>query len=248
MVRRLGAARMLKHGRQRTLPLAARGYRGGGGPVIGGGDCGSFAWTATAAAALCVADAEHHPVPRSRVAQARDSILTILRENLWHLSSAQPFRGCGFLFARATALANCGRLRSIRCFLQALCRDSQLGPTATLAALDELRTDMLIETLADAVAYFDEPWLPPERRPRAAALTAGAQKLRKKFGASRSLSRPFGVPALPLRQPAGSARFRRGGSARCLVWSPSGDSRISARHRECWRGGFLRGNEKRCCF
>ncbi|MET0253469.1 MAG: PD-(D/E)XK nuclease family protein, partial [Terrimicrobiaceae bacterium] len=84
-----------------------------------------------------------------------------------------------------------GELRTLAehpVFLQALCRASQLGPTATLAALDETRTDMLVETLADAVAYFGERVSAAERRPRAAALTAGAQKLRKKFGASKSLS------------------------------------------------------------
>ena len=84
-----------------------------------------------------------------------------------------------------------GELRTLAehpVFLQALCRASQLGPTVPLAALDETRTDMLIETLADAVAYFDERVSAAERRPRAAALTAGAQKLRKKFGTPRSLS------------------------------------------------------------
>ena len=51
-----------------------------------------------------------------------------------------------------------------------------------------MRTDLLIETLADAVAFFDELASAAERRPRAAALVAGVQKLRKKFGTSRSLS------------------------------------------------------------
>ena len=80
-----------------------------------------------------------------------------------------------------------GELRTLAehpVFLQALCRASQLGPTAALAALDEVRTEILIETLADAIAYFDERLSARERRPRAAALTAGAQRLRKKFGAS----------------------------------------------------------------
>jgi ATP-dependent helicase/nuclease subunit B len=84
-----------------------------------------------------------------------------------------------------------GELRTLAehpVFLQALCRASRLGPAATLAALDEARTEMLIETLADAAAYFDERMSATGRRPRVAALTAGAQKLRKKFGASRSPS------------------------------------------------------------
>ena len=85
-----------------------------------------------------------------------------------------------------------GELRTLSehpVFLQALCRASQLGPTAALAALDEVRTEILIETLADAIAYFDERLSARERRPRAAALTAGAQRLRKKFGASGSLGK-----------------------------------------------------------
>ena len=115
-----------------------------------------------------------------------------------------------------------GELRTLAehpVFLQALCRASQLGPTATLAALDETRTDMLIETLADAVAYFGERVSAAERRPRAAALIAGAQKLRKKFGPSRSLRSlsAFLRFLYGSRQVVCQVRARRKRSLPCLV-------------------------------
>ena len=92
-------------------------------------------------------------------------------------------------FCSSDQLAELRTLAEHPVFLQVLCRESQLGPTAALAALDEVRTEVLVETLAAAVAYFDERASARERMPRAAALTAGARRLRKKFGVSGSLGK-----------------------------------------------------------
>ena len=140
-----------------------------------------------AAAAICVADAQM--IPFHDRALRRQGLKPYDPAG----KSLAPFE-CATLSRLWLSFCSSDRLSELRIltehpvFLQTLCRTSQLGPTAALAALDELRTEMLIETLADAVAYFDERISAREQRPRAAALTAGAQTLRKKFGASGSLS------------------------------------------------------------
>ena len=141
-----------------------------------------------AAAGICVADAEiipfHNRALRKHGLKPYDPAG----------KSLAPFE-CATLsrlwlsFCSSDQLAQLRTLAEHPVFLQALCRESQLGPTAALAALDEMRTEILVETLADAVAYFDERSSAREQRPRAAALTAGAQRLRKKFGASGSLGK-----------------------------------------------------------
>jgi ATP-dependent helicase/nuclease subunit B len=141
-----------------------------------------------AAAGICVADAEiipfHNRALRKHGLKPYDPAGKFLA----------PFE-CATLsrlwlsFCSSDQLAQLRTLAEHPVFLQALCRESQLGPTAALAALDEVRTEILVETLADAVAYFDEHTSATERRPRAAALTAGAHRLRKKSGASRSLGK-----------------------------------------------------------
>ncbi len=139
-----------------------------------------------AAAGVCVADAEIIPSHDRALRQHG------LKPYDPAGKSLAPFE-CATLSRLWLSFCSSDRLGELRTlaehpvFLQALCRASQLGSTAALAALDELRTEMLIETLADAIAYFEERISARERRPRAAALTAGAQKLRKKLGASGSL-------------------------------------------------------------
>ena len=90
-------------------------------------------------------------------------------------------------FCASDQLADLRSLAEHPVFLRMLCRESRLGSTLALAALDEVRMEILVETLADAGAYFNERLSAREQRPRAAALIAGAQRLRKKFGVSGSL-------------------------------------------------------------
>ena len=141
-----------------------------------------------AAAGICVADAEitpfHDRALRKHGLKPYDPAGKFLA----------PFE-CATLsrlwlsFCSSDQLVQLRTLAEHPVFLQALCRESQLGPTAALAALDEVRTEILVETLADAVAYFDEHTSATEQRPRAAAIAAAAQRLRKRFGASRSLGK-----------------------------------------------------------
>ena len=141
-----------------------------------------------AAAGICVADAEiipfHNRVLRKRGLKPYDPA----GKSLAPFECATLSR-LWFSFCSSDQLAQLRTLAEHPVFLQALCRESRLEPTAALAALDEMRTEILVETLADAVAYFDERSSAGEQRPRAAALTAGAQRLRKKFGASESLGK-----------------------------------------------------------
>lgn len=92
-------------------------------------------------------------------------------------------------FCSSDELAQLRTLAEHPVFLQTLCRESQLGATATLAALDQVRTEILAETLADAIAYFDENSSARERWTAAAAFTAGAQRLKKQFAANGSLGK-----------------------------------------------------------
>jgi ATP-dependent helicase/nuclease subunit B len=140
-----------------------------------------------AAAGICVADAEiipfHNRALRKRGLEPYDPAG----------KSLAPFE-CATLsrlwlsFCSSDQLAILRTLAEHPVFLQALCRESQLGSTAVLSALDEVRTEILLETLANAVAYFDEHTSAREQRPRAAAIIAAAQRLRKRFGASGSLA------------------------------------------------------------
>ncbi len=140
-----------------------------------------------AAAGICAADAEIIPFHDRALRQAGHQPYDPAGKSLADFESATLSR-LWFSFCSSDRLGELRTLAEHPVFLEALCRASQLGPTSALAALDEVRTDMLIETLADAVAYFHENTSAAERRPRAAALTAGAQKLRKRFGTPRSLS------------------------------------------------------------
>ena len=84
-----------------------------------------------------------------------------------------------------------GRLADLRglaehpVFLGTLCRESLLSPSVALAALDELRSEYLLETLEDAVIYFDEHT--GTRLAQAASLIAGVKRLRDEAGVSKSL-------------------------------------------------------------
>jgi ATP-dependent helicase/nuclease subunit B len=84
-------------------------------------------------------------------------------------------------------LAELGTLAEHPVFLRALCREALLSPTVALAVLDEVRTELLLETLDDAVTYFDGDRSAQQRLPQAAALIAGAARLRQNSGASNSL-------------------------------------------------------------
>ena len=140
-----------------------------------------------AAAGICAADADTIPFHKRALCRAGLKPYDPAGKSLAEFECA-TFSRLWLSFCSSDRLGELRTLAEHPVFLQALCRASQLGPTSALAALDEVRRDMLSGTLADAVAYFDERMSAAERRPRAAALTAGAQKLRKKFGASRSLS------------------------------------------------------------
>ena len=89
-------------------------------------------------------------------------------------------------FCSSDLLAELRALAEHPIFLHALCREAQLPPGTVLSTLDKLRNDNLLETLEDAVAYLQEPSPARERSPKAAALVAGAQRLRKKTGESLS--------------------------------------------------------------
>lgn len=81
-----------------------------------------------------------------------------------------------------------GELRTLSehpVFLQLLCRESHLQPTAALSALDELETKILVETAGDAAAYLAES---ASAQPKVAALIAAAERLRAKFAGSGSLN------------------------------------------------------------
>jgi ATP-dependent helicase/nuclease subunit B len=90
-------------------------------------------------------------------------------------------------FCRSDRLADLRSLAEHPIFLRMLCRESGLGPSAALATLDEVQTEILVETLADAGAYFSERKSAGQQKPRAAALIEGSQRLRKKLGAFGSL-------------------------------------------------------------
>ena len=90
-------------------------------------------------------------------------------------------------FCASDRLADLRGLGDCPVFLQEFCAASRLEPSAALASLDAVRMGILVETVADARAFF-------ERRPpagksgaQAAALIEEAWTLRERFGISRSL-------------------------------------------------------------
>jgi ATP-dependent helicase/nuclease subunit B len=91
------------------------------------------------------------------------------------------------------SFSSSGRLSALRTlaehpvFLQMLCRESHLRPASVLCALDELQTTVLVETLEDAVAIFEEGVPGRNATPLAATLVAAAAKLKKRFSDSGSL-------------------------------------------------------------
>jgi ATP-dependent helicase/nuclease subunit B len=89
-------------------------------------------------------------------------------------------------FCSSDLLAELRALAEHPVFLQALCRESQLPPSIALSASDKMRTECLVETLEDAVAYFAEHSAAGKRMPEVAVLIAGAQRLRSRSGESLS--------------------------------------------------------------
>jgi hypothetical protein len=144
-------------------------------------------------------------------------------------------------FCASDRLADLRGLGECPVFLQELCAASRLEPPGALAALDAVRTGILVETLADARAFF-------ERRP--ASVKAGAScgsgrggvDTSERFGISGSL---HDLPRFLQRsaRDAESPQARGGGSARRVVGSasPFVTRRSPTRFR---RGGLLRGNEE----
>jgi len=139
-------------------------------------------------AGLCVADAE--VIPFHDHAMRKHGFAPYNPAG----KSLAPFE-CATLSRLWLSFCSSGRLGELRTlvehpvFLNMLCRESQLGPTSILRALDELQTKILVETLRDAVAFFDDSTSGRDESPQAAALTAGAERLRKKFGVSGSLGK-----------------------------------------------------------
>ncbi len=100
---------------------------------------------------------------------------------------------CATLARLWLSFCSTGRLADLRglaehpVFLRTLCRESQLSPSVALAALDELRSEYLLETLQDAVLYFNEHTSAGTRLAQAAGLIAAAKRLSHGAGVSKSL-------------------------------------------------------------
>ena len=140
-----------------------------------------------AAAGLCVADADMVPF--------HDRALR--KKGLAPYDPAgkplAPFE-CATLSRLWISFGSNGRIGELRTlaehpvFLRILCRESRLGPTAVLCALDVLQRDILVETVGDAAAFFDEA-APGSYDAETPALVAAAEGLRRRFGVSESLDR-----------------------------------------------------------
>ena len=104
--------------------------------------------------------------------------------------SLAPFE-CATLARLWLAFASHGRVSELRTlaehpvFLRLLCREAHQPLTAILAALDELQTKILVETLDDAAAFIGESGCGSSSMH---GVIAAVEKLRRTFGASGSLA------------------------------------------------------------
>jgi ATP-dependent helicase/nuclease subunit B len=137
------------------------------------------------AAAICVADAELIPFhdralreqglePYNPAGKSLAAFECATLSNFW------------LSFCSSGLLVELRALAEHPVFLKVLCRESQLPPGIAFSALDKVRTECLVETLEDAIAYIDEHAAATERMPRVVDLIAGAQRLRAKSGESLS--------------------------------------------------------------
>ena len=136
-------------------------------------------------AAICVADAELNPFLARALRRHGLEAYNPAGRSLATFECAS-LSSLWVSFCSSDLLAELRALAEHPIFLEALCRESQLPPSTVLSTLDKLRNESLVETLEDAVGYLDEPSAVRERSPKAAALIAGAQRLRRKSGESLS--------------------------------------------------------------
>ena len=136
-----------------------------------------------AAAGLCVTDADMIPFHDRAIRK---------RGLLPYDPAGRPLAPfeCATLARLWLSFGSSGRIAELRTlaehpvFLDLLCRESHLQPTAVLTALDELESNILVETVDAAAEYLKQA---RSEKPRVAAIVGAAERLRAKFAVSGSL-------------------------------------------------------------
>jgi ATP-dependent nuclease, subunit B len=130
--------------------------------------------------ALCVADAALLPFHERALRGAGREPFNPAGKSLRHFECGAIAEGWT-AFCRSQDLGDLRALMERPVFLEALCAETRLSPSAALAAIDAIRTGGLVGFLPDALARW--------KTGRKAALVIGVEKLREKFDVARSLEK-----------------------------------------------------------
>jgi len=171
-------------------------------------------------AGLCVADPASQPALRQAFESRGRPVFDPAGMPLARFECAAVSR-LWLAFCREGELAGLRALLEHPVFLRAFCREAHLDASMALALLDRLRSDHLLSTLPDALAYFRD------RPDPAGTLVFAADRLRRVHDTSESLA-PLssflewlyaGIP-LDTSSPAAEALQALAGSLRALLDSP----------------------------